>query len=138
MHFDSEEQIDDLWAAFTSATLPKSAWTHQAHIAIAGILVRRDPVTALSQARAGILHLNKCHGTVNSAMSGYHETLTVFWIRIVTSFCAERSRLTRLAVVNAMMAQLPRDLFRKYYSFDVVQSRDARRRWIEPDVKALP
>jgi hypothetical protein len=37
-----------------------------------------------------------------------------------------------------MFAQLPRDLFRQYYSFDVVQSQAARREWIEPDLKSVP
>ena len=31
-----------------------------------------------------------------------------------------------------------RDLFREYYSFDVVKSREARAGWVEPDLKALP
>jgi hypothetical protein len=138
MHFDSEQQIDELWAAFAARTLPKSAWTHQAHLAIAGILVWSDPASALDRARAGILALNEAHGTVNSDTSGYHETLTVFWIRVVTSFCAARQEQTRLVVINEMVAQLPRDLFKQHYSFDVVQSQEARKRWIEPDVKPLP
>jgi hypothetical protein len=31
-----------------------------------------------------------------------------------------------------------RDLFREYYSFDVVRSVEARRSWMPPDVKRLP
>ncbi len=55
MPFSSEQQLDELWAAFAAHTLPKSAWTHQAHLAIAGILVWRDPESALDRARSGIL-----------------------------------------------------------------------------------
>jgi hypothetical protein len=138
MSFDSEKQLDDLWKAFSGGTLPKAKWTHHAHLAIAGILVWRDPQSALALAREGILALNVAQGTVNSATSGYHETLTVFWIRTVTSFCERRRSQPRLHVVNEMFAQLPRDLFRQYYSFDVVQSQAARREWIEPDLKSVP
>jgi len=137
MHFDSEQQIDELWEAFAAGTLPKADWTHQAHLAIAGILVWRDPESALVHARAGILLLNQAHGTINSASSGYHETLTVFWIRFVTSFCSCRRSEPRLAVINEMIAQLPRDLFQRYYSYDIVKSQEARRAWIEPDLHAL-
>jgi len=31
-----------------------------------------------------------------------------------------------------------RDLFLEYYSFDLVRSVEARRIWVEPDLKALP
>ncbi len=137
MHFASEQQIDDLWAAFTSGTLPKLEWTHQAHVAIAGILVWRDPETAIAQARQRITSLNEHQGTVNSATNGYHETITVFWIRVVQAFCAPRRGQTRLAVINELVEKFPRDFFKQYYSYDVVKSEEARRVWIAPDLHAI-
>ena len=38
---------------------------------------------ATSRIREGIQHYNRSVGTINSDHSGYHETLTVFWMAIV-------------------------------------------------------
>jgi hypothetical protein len=138
MKFNTEAEIDGFLTAFEAGTLPKNEWTHQAHLAIAGVYVWRDPELALPQLRFGILFLNRCHQTPNNATSGYHETLTVFWVAIVSAFCQNRKASGRLAAINAMMETLPAGLFKEFYGFDVLKSRRARARWMEPDLRPLP
>jgi hypothetical protein len=138
MRFNSETEIDDFLARFEAGTLPKAEWTHPAHLAVAGAYVWRDPDTALPQIRLGILLLNRHQGTVNSATSGYHETLTVFWVEMVRAFCRRHKTTPRLAVINEMLETLPAGLFREFYRFDIVQSKEARERWIAPDRRSLP
>jgi hypothetical protein len=138
MKFQAEEDIDSFLAACEAGTIPKHEWTHQAHLAMAGAYVWSDPDSALARVRFGILFLNRCHQTRNSADSGYHETLTVFWVVVVKAFCKRRAADTRLRAINEMLATLPADLFRQFYGFDVVTSRRARERWVEPDLQALP
>ena len=138
MKFRSEEEIDQFLAAFEAGTIPKEEWTHKAHVAMAGAYVWRDPGAALTQIRFGILLLNRHHDTRNTPDSGYHETLTVFWVSIVKAFCKNRQADGRLAVINEMLETLPAGLFRNFYGFDVVKSRRARERWVEPDLQALP
>jgi len=48
--------------------------------------------------------------------------------------------LPRLETVRALVGELGprRDLYKGYYSFDVVRSVEARRSWVPPDVKPLP
>ena len=48
--------------------------------------------------------------------------------------------VARIDAVRMLVAQLAprRDLFREYYSFDVVRSVEARRSSTPPDVKPLP
>jgi len=36
------------------------------------------------------------------------------------------------------METLPAGLFKQFYGFDVVKSRRARERWVEPDLQVLP
>jgi len=45
----------------------------------------------------------------------------------------------RLDCVRAVVDDLgpQRDLFQEYYSLDVVRSVEARRKWVEPDLKGL-
>src|ERR1700694_1395200 len=73
--------------AFESGTLPKAEWTHAAHLKMACLYLHRMSFEeALVRIRRGIRHYNECQGVENSATSGYHETLTVFWCRIVSGF----------------------------------------------------
>lgn len=89
---------------------------------------------ALERARANIPKYNEALGGKNSANSGYHETLTVFWIdRVVETMPKSGSRVDAVRhVVDALAAK--RDLWREYYSFDVVQSTEARARHVPPDL----
>jgi hypothetical protein len=128
--------------AFELGTWPKSAWTHAAHITVAGCYLFEYPhEVATARIRLGIRHYNHCVGTVNSDHSGYHETLTLFWMAVVRAHLAQMPAETpRLDAVRELIAQLgpQRDLFEEYYSFDVVRSVEARRSWVAPDVKPLP
>jgi hypothetical protein len=73
---------------------------------------------------------NDCHGTANTDHSGYHETLTRFWIGVVVRL---------LDGVNQFVETYARrrGLWRDYYSFNLIRSVESRRHWIEPDRKAL-
>jgi hypothetical protein len=137
MRFDTEEQIDLFLAAFEAGTIPKEQWTHKAHLAVAGTYVWSDPDSALVNIRPGILFLNRCHNTPNTADSGYHETLTVFWVTVIRAFCKERRAGSRLDALNELMETYPTGYFRQFYGFDVVKSRKARERWVPPDLLPL-
>jgi len=123
----------DRWRA---GTLPKSEWTHAAHVAVAACLLFDHPADeALEKIRAGILHYNTCVGTANTDHSGYHETLTRFWTGLISDFLGTHPSASRLEFVRAALLRFAGDstLFRSYYSFDVVKDVRARREWIAPD-----
>ena len=48
--FEIESDIDDLLSEFLAGTLPKSAWTHPAHLSVAAWLWE-NPATALDRLR---------------------------------------------------------------------------------------
>jgi hypothetical protein len=86
------------------------------------------------------VHYNQCVGTINSDHSGYHETITLFWLAIVKARLRELpDGLTRVEAVRVLVTELApqRELFREYYSFDVVRSLEARKSWVAPDLKPL-
>ena len=138
MKFQSDEEIDHFLAAFETGTIPKQEWTHKAHVAVAGAYVWTDPDGALPLLRYGILSLNRRHQTRNTIDSGYHETLTVFWVSIIRDFCKEKRSAGRLNAINEMLDRLPAGLFKEFYGFDVVKSQKARERWVAPDLQPLP
>jgi hypothetical protein len=138
---ETEEALNEFLESFERGTWPKSAWNHAAHVTVAACyLIEYPDEDASGYMRHGIVHYNQCVGTVNSDHSGYHETITLFWLAIVKARLRELSDgLPRLEVVRVVVTELApqRDLFREYYSFDVVRSVEARRSWIAPDVKPL-
>ena len=137
-----EESLTDFLEAFERGTWPKSAWTHAAHVAVASCyLIEYPSEEAADRMRRGIRYYNHCVGTLNSDHSGYHETLTLFWLSVVKARLRELDEsLPRVEAVRVLVTQLAplRDLYREYYSFDVVRSVEARRTWIAPDLMPLP
>src|ERR1700722_1224434 len=78
---------DDLAARFTAFTLPHAEWTHAAHLTVGLWHVHRFGKTdALERLRTGIRRLNESHGTVNSDISGYHETTTRAYVELFSMF----------------------------------------------------
>lgn len=92
---------------------------------------------ALDRLRGGIRKLNDSHGTINSASSGYHETITRAYVLLLAEFnerWAERmplaGRVTRL--VKSELAR--KDALLNFYSHAALMSGKARAEWLEPDI----
>ena len=132
-----EQALKEFIGQFEQGTLPKPIWTHGAHLAVGTwYLMTLPEETAVEQVRTGIRHYNDCVGTANTQDSGYHETLTLFWLRMIGQFLRGKGNgWCKLEAVRAVVEEFGsrRDLFKKYYSFDVVASREARAGWIAPD-----
>jgi hypothetical protein len=137
MTFETKEKLDAFIARFEAGDFTPQEWTHAAHLALGAVYVSRyGDEEAFYRIRAGIHHLAWHLGVISTPMRGYHETLTLFWIAIVSAHLAKGGELVDL--VNSAIASYPSGLFRDYYSFDVVNSQQARRDWIAPDLKPLP
>jgi hypothetical protein len=131
----SEASLDALIAGFEDGTWPKGEWTHAAHLAAGAHYILENPDTALDRLRSEIPRYNVRQGGANTEDSGYHETLTCFWHGVIRDFIGTLpAGLDRLAIVRAVVTEFApkRDLFREYYDFDVVNSREARLKWIPP------
>jgi hypothetical protein len=133
----SEESLAEFIDQFERGTLPKAVWTHGAHLAVgAWNLLSFPEEIAIERVRTGIQHYNECVGTANTLDSGYHETLTLFWLGIIQRFLLRIDGAGgKLMAVRRVVQEFggQRDLFKQHYSFDVVASREARARWVPPD-----
>jgi hypothetical protein len=136
----SESEIDAFIGAFEGCTLPKERWTHGAHLLTGACYVHglgRD--AALEKMRVCVRRYNESVGGKNTDTSGYHETITVMWIRLLDGFrrevgAMERAEFARLAVERFVGEK---DVFKRYYDFDVVGSVEARRKWVAPNLTGL-
>src|SRR5689334_16033716 len=138
--FRTTEEILSLVRRFEDCTLPREEWTHAAHLTVAlWHLLEFDWPEAVARVRRGIKRYNAAHGIVTTPTGGYHETLTLFWLRTVRAFLeAERNEaraLVRLA--NALTASADRGLPLAHYTRALLFSPEARAGWVEPDLKPL-
>jgi hypothetical protein len=141
MRWPSEEELDSLVARFHSRTLPKSEWTHQAHLSVGTWHVHRlGPDEALLRLRTGIRLLNDAHGTPNTASSGYHETITRAYVMLLADFIASRDGQPAASCAQSLLAGplAARDALLTFYSKDLLMSVKARREWVAPDKCSLP
>jgi hypothetical protein len=133
---ESEASLQRFVDAWKSGKLPKSAWTHAAHVAMAAYFAFDHAADAtFAIMKAGILHHNTSVGTANTEDHGYHETLTRFWSSEIGEFVRSNRFHSRFEAVRAAVSAFgeDRDRFRQFYSFDVVGDRRARREWVAPD-----
>ncbi len=131
----SRKAFEEFVAEWESGKLPKSQWSHAAHVAIGASYAVQFPGAAFRRIRDGILRYNKAVGTLESDRSGYHETLTRLWSIVlanVTNSFSDHWEAARYAVEQLGEE---RDLHCLYYSFDVVRNAEARRTWIPPDLE---
>jgi hypothetical protein len=97
------------------------------------------PDEALERVRAGIKRYNVACGTENTESRGYHETLTRFYMTVIGRFLAESTDGDDLlALANSLIEQLgDRQLPLTYYTRERLMSVEARRSWVEPDLRAV-
>ncbi len=139
--FSAFNEIENLIWGFEAGTLPRAQWTHCAHLTIAcWYLVCYPESEATGIIREGIRKYNKAVGIVTTRESGYHETMTLFWIRAVKSYLSKATlECSLVGLVNDLVdryadSKLPFD----YYSRDRLMSWEARTEWVEPDLRPLP
>lgn len=123
---------------FDQKSLPKAAWTHLAHIAVAFVALDtlKDFDKTLRSLRDKIKVYNLSVGTQNTDNSGYHETLTVFWLTVVNEFyTANRwdnlndmyERFRQTVPASSKFPAL-------FYSHERLFSMEARHHWTSPDL----
>jgi len=133
---------ESLVRLFLDRSLPKPAWTHVAHLRVGLWHVRRFGADlAVDLLRERISRYNEAVGTANTSTSGYHETLTVFYVKVIDAFVGADASLEQEAGTlerRLLEAVGDRELPLRYYSRECLFSAEARRHWVAPDLQPLP
>ena len=127
--------LESLISGFEDGTWPGSEFRHLQHLAIAVHYLWADP-DPMSRLRGSIKRYNLTQGGENTEERGYHETITRFWLEVVRDYIASLpAGLSKLEITRRVTGEFAskRDLFRDYYDFDVLKSREARATWIPPN-----
>lgn len=134
--FKDEEEIRLLVKAFENCEVHPADFKHYQHLAVALWYLAQAPYPdASARMRAGIQKLAAAYGK-----SGYHETITVFWLRMVWDFLAVApldESITTLA--NRLIESYAnKDVIYDYYSAERLNSAAAKTGWVEPDLRQMP
>jgi hypothetical protein len=124
---------------FEDATLPDWAWTHEAHLICALSLLSRFGINqAPLEMKNRLFKYNEAVGKINSDTSGYHATVTVFWLKAVWERLAVGGKINfDQATLDDLLSNVDlayRNLFLKSYSEKMILSVEARRTYVEPDL----
>jgi hypothetical protein len=139
--FTSDEEIAAIGCGMLDRTLPKTMWTHAAHFAATLWLLRCRPEIELALEMPGFIRgYNEATGGANTDTSGYHETITQASIRAARAFLAKAPTQPLFATCNELMRSPlgETDWLLQYWSRPRLFSVEARRAWLEPDIRQLP
>ena len=136
----TEQEIDAFLAAFEAGTLAKERFTHAGHLLTGACFIHMlGEAKATNHMRLCVRRFNVAVGGQNTETSGYHETITIFWIKVLAALREENSSLPRATFADLAVERYGnrRDLFRDFYNYDLVASTEARRTWIAPNLRQI-
>ncbi|NQE64671.1 hypothetical protein [Caulobacter sp. RHG1] len=136
----TDADIAKLAEGLLDHSLPKAEWTHAAHLTATLRLVRtRD--AGLERDLPGIIRAyNVAVGGVNDDAGGYHETITQAYLAAIRAFAAALPAGTSDSEAARRLLETPladKDWPLTHWSRERLFSVEARRGWVEPDLRPL-
>ncbi len=138
----TQQEFEYIIDGFRAKTLPAKEWTHEAHL-ITGLwhVANFGYDEALTKMRENIKVYNEATGGQNTDSSGYHETITVFWIWLLNEFWKKYSTDNQHfeGVCNDFLKSkyCDRNAAFNFYSHEKLLSREARLAFVAPDIQAF-
>lgn len=124
---------EETYEAFINGELGKDEWTHEAHLVTCWMALRtRTAADALAHLRESIQAHNCGIGIQNTAASGYHETMTAYYVTAIDELDADSPE----ALFDE--PSVDREAMLKHWTKDALMSAEARAAWLEPDIAPLP
>ena len=135
--YETDIEVEEVLRKFESGATAPDDFKHRQHLTVALLYLLRLPAReAHKRLREAILGFLKHH---NIEEPVYHETITAFWLRRVRAFIddADTGRPTHELASELAKACADSRLVFNYYSKELIDTDEARARWVEPDLKPL-
>ena len=136
-----EVEMKSLVNKFVCGTLPAKEWTHTAHLTVGlWFVAHYGRQEASVQLPKLIRKYNEIVGTENTETSGYHETITQFWIWLLDCYWQQvRQKMSVFNACNYLITSPFGDpsAFLKFYSKPFIFSKEARKENVSPDIQPL-
>lgn len=133
--FNHDDEIRKLVNEFEACSFHPSEFKHYQHLTVAlWYLSHFNYDEAAERVKVGIRRLAATYGK-----TGYHETITVFWLRVVHGFLAGPEREASIAdMANHLIEKyVDKNLIGDYYSAELLASEEAKEGWVAPDLQPL-
>lgn len=140
MSYTSDAEVEHLVTEWRTHRLPRPEWTHAAHLTVAVWHLKHFTFeSAEHRVREGIKAYNAAMGIPTTPTGGYHETVTLFYLKVIGDFLATlEPNLPLHAAANAVIAAFgDRAYALRFYSKERLMSPEARTAWVEPDLLPL-
>jgi hypothetical protein len=137
--FPDDAAVARIGVGLIAASLPKSEWTHAAHVAAAVYMLVAGPDLVAERDMPGIIQrYNLATGGVNSDSAGYHHSITLASLAAVRAGLVPGLGLA--AQVNALLGGMLGDKHwpERFWTSETLFSVPARRGWVAPDKAPLP
>jgi hypothetical protein len=133
-YFENDNEIISLVHSFEACTIHPAEFKHYQHLTVALWYVANfSDDEATVKVRTGIQKLAAAYGK-----TGYHETITLFWLAIVRDFFPRSDPGSLAELANKLADECAdKNLIRNYYSEDLLTSDNAKNGWVAPDLKPL-
>ncbi|HKW32241.1 MAG TPA: hypothetical protein VJN92_04505 [Candidatus Acidoferrum sp.] len=127
---------EDFLLAFEDLSFPADQFHHREHIRVAWLYLKSSDATRAAERMSdGIRRFANHHG----ATQKYHHTLTLAWMRLVAAALVEAPAGHNFMQFLAEYSELgDKELLKKYYSPELLQTNAAREGWVLPDLQPLP
>lgn len=138
----TQKEFDHIVSGFQNKILPAAEWTHEAHL-ITGLwhVAQFGYTDALNKMRTNIKAYNEATGGINSDTSGYHETITIFWLWLSDEFWKQNAlddkTFEELCNTFLKSKYANRNAIFIFYSREKLFSVEARKNFVEPDIQAF-
>ena len=131
----SEMTDTEFSRAFEAGSVTPAEFTHLAHVRVAWVYLNEaaSMEDALPRMRAAIRRFAAAAG----ASQKYHETITVFWMRLLADVRTRGAAGELADVLHAHPALADKELPLQYFSRERLFSDEARVAWVEPDRQSL-
>ena len=137
MYLITTEEANSLVEKWETGQMDKETWTHEMHLIMGHAMIVRFGRNALPAMRERILRHNEAVGIINSDSTGYHETLTVYWLWLIRNFMLDKN-LTAFDEVTIDELVFEESLAKrndwlKFYKEETIKSVAARRGFVAPE-----
>jgi hypothetical protein len=131
---------DTFLAQFEATVWPLEEWHHKQHIKVAYLYLCRYPFdTAMARIREKIKAFNASKNLPDALLSGYHETMTQAWLRLVHFTLCEYGPAESAEAFYESNPQLSeKKTLRFFYTRERFLTMEAKTGFLEPDLTAFP
>jgi hypothetical protein len=121
---------------FHDSNLPSEEFRHKGHLRLAWLILSRH---RREEAERIVAREIRRFVAASGAANRYHDTLTRFWVRLVSH---TMENVPEAGSIDALLARFPflldKTLPYRHWRGETFNSEQARAGWVEPDLVPLP